>query len=311
MAKKISIYLGLIIIICGLAITIIYRLQRLFPAPPASDKNERLAVITSFYPLYFLASAIGGERATVINLTPAGAEPHDYELTAQDIAQIETSRLLIINGNGLEAWADNIKNNIDPAQTKIIIAGEGLTEITVSGDAKKTDPHIWLDPILTQKMTDKITLGLIAADPQNQDYYQANATMLKSKLADLDNAYRSGLSNCENKDIITAHAAFAYLARAYDLRQVAITGLAPEAEASPRQMVEISKFAKDKKINYIFFESLVSPKLAQTIASEIGAQTLVLNPLEGLSDSDLAAGKDYFSEMKNNLINLRTALKCQ
>lgn len=307
MGKKILIYISLILIIGGLAAAIFYRASK--PAQMPLPAN-RSTVITSFYPLYFLASTIGGDRATVINLTPAGAEPHDYELTAQDIAQIETSRLLIINGGGLEAWGQKIKDNIS-ARTKIIVASDGLTDQTLAGDKNQPDPHIWLDPTLTQKIADKIALGLIAADPQNQDYYQANAAMLKSKLADLDSAYRAGLSNCESKDIITAHAAFAYLARAYGLRQVAITGLAPEAEASPRQMVEISEFARDKKINYIFFESLVNPKLAQTIAAEIGAQTLVLNPLEGLSDSDLAAGRDYLSEMQNNLNNLKIALKCQ
>jgi len=291
----------------GLVAAIFYRAPRPTQMPLATN---RPTVITSFYPLYFLASTIGGQRATVINLTPAGAEPHDYELTAQDIAQIETSRLLIINGSGLEAWGQKIKDNVS-AQTKIIVASDGLTDQALADGKDQPDPHIWLDPTLAQKIADKITLGLIASDPQNQDYYQANSTMLKSKLADLDNAYRTGLSNCENKDIITTHTAFAYLARAYGLRQVAITGLAPEAEASPRQMVEISRFAKDKKINYIFFESLVSPKLAQTIAEEIGAQTLVLNPLEGLSDSDLAAGRDYLSEMQNNLNNLKIALKCQ
>lgn len=307
MGKKISIYIILILMIGGMTAAIFYRAPKSAKTPLSDD---RPMVITSFYPLYFLASTIGGQRATVINLTPAGAEPHDYELTAQDIAQIETSRLLIINGSGLEAWGQKIKDNIS-ARTKIIVASDGLTDQTLAGDKNQPDPHIWLDPTLAQKIADKIALGLIETDPKNQDYYQANAAMLKSKLADLDNAYRTGLSNCENKDIITAHAAFAYLARAYGLRQIAITGLAPEAEASPRQMVEISKFARDKKINYIFFESLVSPKLAQTIAAEIGAQTLVLNPLEGLSDSDLAAGQDYLSEMQNNLNNLKIALKCQ
>ena len=307
MGKKILIYIILILIVGGLTAAIFYRATGPAQTPFSAD---RPTVVASFYPLYFLASTIGGERATVINLTPAGAEPHDYELTAQDIAKIETSRLLIINGGGLEAWGQKIKDNIS-ARTKIIVASDGLTDQTLADAKNQPDPHIWLDPTLAQKIADKIALGLIETDPQNQDYYQANAAMLKSKLADLDNAYRVELSNCENKDIITAHAAFAYLARAYGLRQVAITGLAPEAEASPRQMVEISKFARDKKINYIFFESLVSPKLAQTIAAEIGAQTLVLNPLEGLNEDNLAAGKDYFSEMKNNLINLRTALKCQ
>lgn len=307
MGKKILLYIGLIILTIGLIIALIFQFKRSNPAPL---RNGQLPVVASFYPLYFWASEIGGPKAMVINLTPAGAEPHDYEPTARDIAQIESSRLLIINGDGLEAWVDNIKNNIDPTRTKTVIASEGL--IDQSATAKNNlDPHIWLDPLLAQKMVDKITLSFSEVDPTNSAYYQSRATVLKSKITKLDEAYRQGLSHCENKNIITAHAAFAYLAQAYGLKQIAITGLSPEAETAPRQLATISQLARINNIKYIFFESLVSPKLAQTLASEIGAQTLVLNPLEGLSESEMAAGKDYFSEMNNNLINLRIALKCQ
>ena len=123
-------------------------------------------------------------------------------------------------------------------------------------------------------------------------------------------AYRQGLSNCAEKNIITSHAAFGYLATTYGLNQVSISGLSPDAEPSPQQLADIVKFAKDSHVKYIFFESLVSPKLSQAIANEVGAQTLVLNPIEGLSDEELAQGKDYFSIMRNNLKNLQTALQC-
>ena len=308
MSKKASLYILMILFIISLSLILFFRYKPVAPVTPTSDK---LTIVTSFYPLYYFAQEIGGARAIVTDITPAGAEPHDYEPTAQDIARIESSRILIISGNGLEAWAENIKDNIDPAQTKLITAGEGLADQGAAGNQGTIDPHIWLDPNLAQKMVDRITLGLTEADPQNSKYYQSNATVLKSKLAKLDGDFRAGLSHCRNKDIITAHAAFAYLARAYNLNQIAITGLAPEAEASPRQMADISKLARNNKIRYICFENLVSPKLAQTIASEIGAQTLALNPLEGLSEADLAAHKDYLSEMENNLTNLKTALTCQ
>ena len=159
-------------------------------------------------------------------------------------------------------------------------------------------------------MVDRIASGYQQSDPNNKNYYQANADSLKAKLQQIDLAYRQGLSHCLTKNIITSHAAFGYLAKTYGLNQVAIAGFSPDAEPSPQQLAVIAKFAEQNQVKYIFFESLVSPKLAQTIASEIGAQTLVLNPLEGLSDQELAQGKNYLSVMQDNLSNLQTALQC-
>lgn len=280
------------------------------PSQPA--KTNKIQVVASFYPLYFFSSQIGGNKADVTNIVPAGAEPHDYEPTAQDLAKIENSKLLVLNGGGLEAWGNDIQKNLDAKKTTIIVAGEGLTtqQVTENGETG-TDPHVWLDPSLAEKMVDNIVRGFMQADPTNKDYYQSNATMLKSKLAGLDTAYKQGLSNCVEKNIITSHAAFGYIATTYGLNQVPIAGLSPDAEPSPQQLADIVKFAKDNNVKYIFFESLVSPKLSQTIATEVGAQTLVLNPIEGLSDEELAQGKTYLTVMQDNLANLQTALQCK
>jgi zinc transport system substrate-binding protein len=160
-------------------------------------------------------------------------------------------------------------------------------------------------------MVDKITQGFIQIDPDNKNYFQTNADTLKTKLDNLNNEYKQGLANCTEKNIITSHAAFGYLATTYGLNQVPISGLSPDAEPSPQQLVNIVKFAKANNVKYIFFESLVSPKLANTIATEVGAKTLVLNPIEGLSDEQLARGDNYFQEMQNNLSNLKIALQCK
>lgn len=252
------------------------------------DRNQqdhnKLQVVASFYPLAYFAQEIGGDKVEVTNITPAGAEPHEYEPTAQDIARIEDSGVLILNGSGLEPWGDNVKAN------RIVIAGE---------DFVGTDPHVWLAPLLAQQMVDKIAEAV-----------PGNPEPLKEKLAALDAEFHQGLSRCATRDIVTSHAAFGYLTAAYDLRQVPITGISPEDEPSAQELAQIADFAKKNNIKYIFFESLVSPKLAQTIAREVGAQTLVLNPIEGLSDSELAQGKNYFTEMRANLSNLKLALQC-
>jgi len=275
-------------------------------------KSNKLQVTTSFYPLYFFSSQIGGDKANVVNITPAGAEPHDYEPTAQDIAQIENSKLLVLNGGGLEAWGDNIQKNIDPQKTTVVIAGQNLTNQKVLENGQNViDPHVWLSPQLAKEMVDKITGSFVQVDPTNTEFYQANANTLKTKLDNLDSEYKQGLSSCSEKNIITSHAAFGYLATSYGLNQVSITGLSPDAEPSPAQLADIVKFAKANNVKYIFFESLISPKLANTIATEVGAKTLVLNPIEGLSNDEISQGNNYLTEMQNNLANLRTALQCK
>lgn len=277
------------------------------PAP----SDHKLSVVASFYPMYYFASQIGGDKAEVMNVTPAGGEPHDYEPTAQDMAKIENANLIVLNGGGLEAWGDSAKQNIDPQKTTFVTAGEDLATRRVVEDGEDiVDPHVWLSPLLAGQIVDKIEQGYAKADPANAGYYAKNASDLKGKIAQLDNEYKQGLASCQKKDIITSHAAFSYMAAAYGLNQVAITGLSPEEEPSTKDLVAVADFAKKNGVKYIFFESLASPKLSQTIATEVGAQTLVLDPIEGITDDDLGAGKDYMTVMRSNLVNLRTALQC-
>jgi zinc transport system substrate-binding protein len=148
-------------------------------------------------------------------------------------------------------------------------------------------------------MVDTIVLALEKADAPNTDYYETNARSLKTRLEALSSEFSQGLSSCKRKDFITSHAAFGYLAEEFNLNQVAIAGLSPESEPSVKELAEITTFAKANGVKYIFFESLVSPKLSQTVAREVG-----------LRAADISAGKDYFSEMRNNLANHRLALEC-
>lgn len=275
------------------------------------SQNGKLKVTTSFYPLYFFSQQIGGEKASVSNITPAGAEPHDYDPTTGDIARIENSQLLVLNG-GVEAWGDKIKQTLSGKKTVIVVAGEKLlTRQLEEAGQNIQDPHVWLDPSLAKEEVANILAGFEKVDPANKSYYQKNASDLDVKLDSLDKQLKDGLVSCQKKDIVTSHAAFGYLASRYGLNQVPIAGLSPDAEPSSKQLADVSDFAKKNGVNYIFFESLVSPKLSDTIAREIGAKTLVLDPLEGISGDDLKAGKDYFSIMKQNLANLRVALQCK
>ncbi len=263
------------------------------------SKEDKITITASFYPLYFFSKEITGDRAEVINLTKAGSEPHDFEPSTKDIRNIENSKLLIVNGNTFESWLPQFGEQISQENTQILKVGES------------PDPHLWLDPVLAQNQVEMINAKLQEIDPTNATFYQTNSKMLIQKLAELDSEFRTGLSKCEKNKIITSHGAFAYLAQRYNLRQVSIQGLNPDGDPSPAKIAETAKLAKENGINYIFFETLVSPKIAETIAKEIGAKTLVLNPIEGLNETEEQNGQDYFSIQRSNLANLRLALNCQ
>ncbi len=275
------------------------------------EDSRKLQVTASFYPLYFFSQQIGGDKFDVTNVVPSGAEPHDYEPTAQDMARMEKADLIVLNGGGFEAWGDRIGKNLSSKNTVVVRASEGLMTRAATGESSLTmDPHVWIDPVLAKRMVENIASGFERVDPENASYYRGNADSLIGKLSDVDAAYRNGLRVCATRNIITSHSAFGYLAAEYGLNQVSIAGLSPDAEPSPSQLAIIAQFAKTNNVQYIFFESLASPKLSQTIATEIGAKTLVLNPIEGLSEENIARGEDYFSVMRENLENLQTALQC-
>lgn len=298
MIKKKIVVFGVLAVVFVIAIAV----RQNISMKKAGEKN--LLVTTSFYPLAFLAEEIGGDKVFVTNLTPAGAEPHDFEPSARDMAKMEQSRVLIVNGLGLEPWIENAQKNIDPKKTNLLIVGEGRDI------SRKGDSHIWLSPAIMYGMAKEIALTFAEADTANGATYFNNLEIFKNKINVLDDEYRSGLTQCKLKSFVTSHNAFGYLADNYGLEQIPIAGLSPDAEPSPKTLGDIVNFAKQRNVKYIFFESLANPKLSETIASEIGAKTLVLNPLEGLTEQDRLEGKNYFSIMRENLVNLQTALSC-
>jgi len=266
--------------------------------------TKKLKVTTSFYPLAFLAQTIGGQQVIVTNLTPPGAEPHDFEPNTRDIVQLEMQDIILLNGGGLEGYTDKIKENIDPKKTSLAIVGQPLMN-------DPQDPHVWLDPVLYKKEAETISGLFIQKDPSHTVIYTANTQKLIQKLDTLNIEFERGLSDCKQKNIITSHKAFGYLAKRYGLHQIALAGLSPDQEPSSKTLADVATFAKANKIGYVFFEELVNPDIAYTLAREVGAQTLVFNPLEGLTKQDYAAGKTYLTIQRENLMNLQIALDCK
>ncbi|MBI3397068.1 zinc ABC transporter substrate-binding protein [Candidatus Woesebacteria bacterium] len=264
-----------------------------------TSKNQ---IVTSFYPIYFFTSRIAGDKFDVINITPDRTEPHDYELSTDDLIKIQKSKLLIVNGVGLEPWLEKLKDNLNENEIKITTTGEGLS--------KNNDPHFWLDPVLAKSVAEKITKSLIEIDPENTNYFLRNNALLTDDLGKLDKDFKTGLNKCRLNQVVTSHATFGYLASKYNLKQIAISGLSPDEEPSPAKISEIADLIKKRGIKYIFFERLVSPRFAETIALETGAKIIEFNPLEGLSRSEELKNKDYFSIQRQNLKNLKIALEC-
>lgn len=281
--------------------------QKIVQLPnPVTNTNlvEKLKVVASFYPLGEFAKQVGGDLVDVETITPAGAEPHDYEPTPKQIGDIYASDVFLYNGNGLDSWAEKIAVGLSTE----IITNEMSTSIN---PLIVNDPHFWLDPNLAVDELEVILQILTTADPQNINTYARNFAFYVTALQALADEYATGLADCQQQTIVTSHDAFAYLASEYNFNVVALAGLSPEAEPSAGRLAEVTKLAKDNNIKYIYFETLVSPKLAQTIADEVGAQTLVFNPLEGLTNEELAAGNNYISVMQTNLQNLRTGMICE
>ena len=289
------------------------------PADTAAG-DGRLRVLTSFYPMYDFACKIGGDCIVVTNMVPSGTEPHDWEPSTNDLKNLEKADVFIYNGADMEPWADDLL--VSRSDTlRVVEASENVELRTTDGEHEHAhehedadhhhgdfDPHVWLDPENAKIEMEAIRDALCAADPENSTVFQSNYEKYAAELDALDTEFREKLAPLPNRTIVVAHEAFGYLCDAYGLTQVGIEGLSPDSEPDPGRMAEVIDFVREHSISTIFFEELVSPKVAEAIASETGAQAKMLSPLEGLSDEQAAAGADYFSVMHDNLAALMEAL---
>ncbi len=271
-----------------------------FGIPDAQNisRGDRIFVVTSIYPLADFAQNVGGDFVYISNVVPAGAEPHDYEPSPREVAQLLEADVIIQVGSGFDLWAGNIGVETVLSLDEIVSITEG-------------DPHVWLDPVFVQDIVRSIRDAFITADPAHEEQFTANAAVYIEALQNLDRDFAASLKRCALNDIIVSHDAFGYLARRYDFNILPIAGLSPEAEPSVHDLSVLAREAQDLGITTIFFETLVSPELAQTLAKEVGATTAVLNPLEGLSEAEIQAGEDYLSIMQKNREALSSAMLCR
>ncbi len=314
--------------------------------------GDRVQVVATFYPLQQLAAGVVGDMGEVNAVVPAGMEPHEYEPSIGDIKRIYAADLFLLNGAGMDAWAEKLMPDLESKGVpslrladKVILlkseegsghehgheeAGaehedehttEGVEPVgmgSMVGDEHgdehehgEWDPHFWLDPISVKSLVLAISEALSQRFPEKRSQFEMNAEQTIQKLEALDIEYRTGLAACSKQEVVTSHDAFRYLAHRYGFETHALAGFSPEEEPSPKRLAELAALVKAEGIQYVFFETLVSPKMAETLARETGTETLVFNPIEGVTTEESATGVDYWSLMHDNLSALRKALECK
>lgn len=290
--------------------------------------DDGVTVLASFYPLQFVAQQVGGDLVTVENLTPPAAEPHDLELSPTQVRAIGEADVVVY----LSGFQPAVDEGVEARQPAHVVDAAGVVELeehpgTVEDHAEEEqhegeeeeeghddhgglDPHFWLDPSRLSVVGQAVADALAEADPEHADEYAAGAASLGQNLEALDQEFADGLAACEGATLVTSHAAFGYLAERYSLQQVGISELDPEAEPSPARLREIGDIVREHGVTTLYSETLVSPKVTETLAGDLGVRTATLDPLEGIDTEAAAAGEDYISVMQGNLAALEEGLVC-
>jgi zinc transport system substrate-binding protein len=281
----------------AVALAVLFALVGTGFAPVARAAGSHRSVVASFYPIAYAAQRVGGDRVRVTNLTPAGAEPHDLELTPDQVDGLLDADIVFELGRGFQPAVERAAEQRDKPTVELLARGT-------------KDPHVWLDPVEMQRIVSVVKRGLTSADPKGRAVYARNAQRLVDQLGALDQRYADGLARCRRRVFVTAHEAFGYLARRFGLRQEGVAGASPDSEPDARRLGQLADLVKRTRATVVFTESLVDPRLAETLAREAGVKTETLNPLEGLTDAELGHGADYLTVMDENLAKLRAALGC-
>jgi len=290
--------LGTSLLVAGLALSGCGQGQQ------GSDSAGKVPVVASFYPLQFATQQIGGTRVEVTSLTRPGAEPHDVELTPRDVGTVSKARLVVFE-KGLQGAVDGAVESQGGDRGLDVAPAAKLDLKLASGT---TDPHFWLDPQRYAAVGQAIAARLSSVDPAHKAEYEKNAAAFEDRLGALSKEFTAGLATCQRKDIVTSHSAFSYLARRFGMRQIAINGISPEQEPQAGALATVSTYVRANGVTTIYAETLVSPAIARTVATESGATLATLDPIEGLTKA--SAGKDYFEVMRSNLKALRAGQGC-
>jgi len=302
-----------IIVIIPLASFAVWNTGQPVELPESDSEISKINVLASFYPIEEFTKKVGKDKVNVSLLVKPGVEPHDWEPKIKDIQRMQKADLIIINGLGIESWADDVYS-INP-DANVVDTSYGITPIYITSENKlgifgveskefRTDPHIWLNPITIKVQVQNIADTLIELDPENKNYYQKNVDSYKLELDTMDMKIRDELAQCNKKDFFAFHNAFAYFAQEYGLNQhTVLKSIDPLSDPSPQDIMEVINLARTLDTSVIFAEEGINPKMSQVIADEIGSKVIILSPLE-FADNE----KTYLERMEQNLDNLKEAL---
>lgn len=267
-----------------------------------TTSTDKIAVMASFYPMAEFTRNVAGDCAEVTTMVPDGVEPHDWDPAPRDLTRLGKSKVFVYNGY-VESWADSALKTLNDCPIKAVQAGKDLYRIN-----GHVDPHIWVSPKKALLVVDRITKALCQADPRNAEKYTKQSAEYCKELQKLDDELTELGKTAPRKKFITAHAAFGHLAADYGLEQIAVAGISPEEEPTPGYLQNLVQIIRREKVQYVFMETLASPKLTELLAKETGAKILVLDPIEGLDEQGRRDNQTYVKLMRRNIANLRKAL---
>ncbi len=294
-------------------------------------KAKKLTVITTLFPLYDFTKNVAGDKASVLLLLPPGVEAHSFEPKAGDVLRVNMADFFIFTGKFMEPWADSLLKGVDNKRLFVVDASKGITleegrhqhHNHSHGKGEKhqnykglnhgrIDPHIWLDLDNAEKMVTNILEGLETRDPDNKDYYRKNAGIYITKLVDLDKKYKKGFLTCKKNIFVHGgHFAFNYLAKRYNLEYISAYHGSPDSEPSPQRIVSMKRKIQENNIQYIYYEELIAPRLANVLARETSAKLLKLHGAHNISKEDFERNLSFIAIMEENLKNLKVGLECQ
>jgi zinc transport system substrate-binding protein len=291
------------------------------------SQPKKLSVVATLFPLYDFAREIAGDKAQVILLLPPGVEAHSFEPKPGDMLTINNAGIFLYTGKYMEPWVEKILQGTDNKDLVVIDTSAGVTLLKgTTGHEEKDggqdgqghlahgayDPHIWLDFANAQKMVDNILEGLVRRDPDNRVFYIQNADVYKGKLQELDKSFRNTLSGCGKDTFVHGgHFAFNYLSSRYHLHYLSAYGSSPDAEPTPGRIIDLKRFIQEHAVQYIFYEELMTPRVADILTKETGTRLLKLNGAHNIGKDDLKRGKTFIDLMEENLTNLKVGLECR
>jgi zinc transport system substrate-binding protein len=279
------------------------------------ENNSKLQVLVSFNPLREFTEAVGKDKVEVTTIVPEGIEAHEFEPKARDLERLHKAKVFVYNGLGMEEWVEKTLKTVNNKELIIVDSAKGVNAIKILEEAHEEentevdqhsdyDPHIWLSLKEAKKQTENIKDALIAADPNNKDFYEANFKEFSSKLDEVYGNYKKKFDTLSNKSFVTGHEAFGYLCRDFGLTQNSVEGIFSEGEPTAKKLRELIDYCKQNNIKVIFMEELASPKVSETLAKEVGARVQKVYTIESREDN-----KDYVESMTENLENIYNSMK--